>query len=78
MVQIGEFVYLVDFIVLDIDTGHDTRLATVVLLGRPFLATVDAVIHCRSGMLEIKFRNLRSTMRVVEAVNKLTMSEDNG
>ena len=35
MVQVGEFVYPVDFVVLDMDQGRDSRYQTPVLLGRP-------------------------------------------
>ena len=60
MVQVGEFVYPVDFVVLDMNQGRDSKHQTPVLLGRPFLATADAVIKCRIGILKLKFGNLKT------------------
>ena len=76
MVQVGEFVYPVDFVVLDMNQGRDSRHQTQVLLGRPFLATADAVIKCRTGILKLKFGNLKTEMKVAEAANRIRTDGD--
>ena len=76
MVQVSEFVYPIDFIVLDMDQGCDSRHQTPVLLGRPFLATADAVIKCRTGMLKLRFRNLKTEMKVADAASKIRTDGD--
>ena len=71
MVQIGEFVYLVDFVVLDMEIGHNSKGTTPVLLRRPFLATADATINCRTGLLELRFGNMKSSLKVATSANKV-------
>ena len=68
--------YPVDFVVLDMDQGRESRHQTPVLLGRPFLATADAVIKCRTGVLKIKFGNLKTEMIVAEAASKIKTKRD--
>ncbi|XP_022003321.1 uncharacterized protein LOC110900763 [Helianthus annuus] len=50
MIRLGEFEYLVDFLVLDYAT---TEMASQqrVILGRPFLYTANAQINCRDGII---------------------------
>ncbi|XP_058222918.1 uncharacterized protein LOC131332639 [Rhododendron vialii] len=50
LVQVDQFVYPVDFVVLDTCPSSSSPLSTPVILGRPFLATSDAVINCRNGL----------------------------
>ena len=58
------------------DPVRDSRNSTPVLLGRPFLATADAVIKCRTGMLKLKFGNLKTEMKVADAANRIRTAED--
>ena len=51
LIQVGEFVFPVDFTVLTmeaVDTAARKR-QFLIILGRPFLNTVNALINCRSG-----------------------------
>ena len=56
--QVDKFYYLVDFVVLD------TKLVAVGanyvpnILGRPFLATSNAIINCRNGVMQLTFGNM--------------------
>ncbi|XP_021971523.1 uncharacterized protein LOC110866688 [Helianthus annuus] len=56
MIRLGEFEYPVDFLVLDYAT---TMMASQqrVILGRPFLYTVNAQIDCRVGIITITEKN---------------------
>ncbi|XP_058216933.1 uncharacterized protein LOC131327819 [Rhododendron vialii] len=49
LLQVDQFVYPVDFVVLDTCPVPAAQAAVPIILGRPFLATSDAVIHCRDG-----------------------------
>ena len=53
-VKVDDFCYLVDFLVLDYAKSVNTTQPTVIL-GRPFLATSQAVIDCAKGTLRIKY-----------------------
>ena len=58
LVKIGKFFFPVDFIVLDTAPVHDHRNQIPVILGRPFLATANALIDCRSGAMKLTFGNM--------------------
>ena len=45
LVKVGKFIFLVDFIVIDIEEDKQIPL----LLGRPFLATSVALIDVKKG-----------------------------
>ncbi|XP_058216900.1 uncharacterized protein LOC131327784 [Rhododendron vialii] len=59
LVQVDQFVYPVDFVVLDTCPSSSSPLSTPVILGRPFLATSDVVINCRNGLLNMSFGNMK-------------------
>jgi len=48
LVQVDKFYFPVDFIVLDKPISHSS-IDVPVILGRPFLATSNALINCRNG-----------------------------
>ncbi|CAN6454687.1 unnamed protein product [Victoria cruziana] len=54
LIRIEDLIFPVDFIVLDME-GVDAEHQTPIILGRPFLATANACINCRTGVLEISF-----------------------
>ncbi|XP_058222954.1 uncharacterized protein LOC131332672 [Rhododendron vialii] len=59
LVQVDQFVYPVDFVVLDTCPVPAAQSSVPIILGRPFLATSDAVIHCRDGRLNMSFGNMK-------------------
>ncbi|GJS17132.1 putative nucleotidyltransferase, ribonuclease H [Tanacetum coccineum] len=46
-----------------------------IILGRPFLATIDARINCRTGAMDIAFGNKKLRLNVFNSVNSSTMNE---
>ncbi|KAJ0954149.1 putative nucleotidyltransferase, Ribonuclease H [Helianthus annuus] len=56
IVKVDEFYYPVDFLVLDYVQIENTKQPNVIL-GRPFLATANALIDCRNGTVDITFVN---------------------
>jgi hypothetical protein len=57
----------VDFIILDIElVPHSERLIPVIL-GRPLLATANACINCRTGVMEIFFGNMKVRLNIFNA-----------
>lgn len=62
LVQVDKFYYPVDFVVLDTAPVSYSENTIPVILGRPFLATCDANISCKSGVMKLIFGNL--TMEV--------------
>ena len=46
LIQVNKFYYLVDFVVLDIELVAVGANYVPIILGRPFLATSNAIINC--------------------------------
>ncbi|CAN6440702.1 unnamed protein product [Victoria cruziana] len=66
LIQIEDLIFPVDFIILDME-GVDVEHQTPIILGRPFLATANACINCRTGVLEISFAGQRFRMNIFQA-----------
>ena len=49
LIQVDKFYFPIDFIVIDTQPIHDSRKHIPIILGRPFLATADVHIQCRTG-----------------------------
>jgi hypothetical protein len=63
LVQIAKFIYLVDFIVLDTQPVEACN-SFLVILGSPFLATSNALINCRNGLMKLSFGNMTLEMNI--------------
>ena len=50
LIKVGKFIFLVDFLVIDIEEDKQVLL----LLGRPFLATGEALIDVKKGKLTLR------------------------
>ncbi|CAN6483516.1 unnamed protein product [Victoria cruziana] len=66
LLKIESFIFPVDFVVLDME-GVDTKYQTPIILGRPFLATLNACINCRTGVLEISFAGQKLRLNIFHA-----------
>ena len=47
-----------DFLVLDTESVVNMNSKIPIILGRPFLATMNALINCRNGLMKIPFVNM--------------------
>ena len=52
LIKVGDFVFLVDFVVLDAKHTSGAEPKIPVILGRPFLATSNALINCKNGVVD--------------------------
>ena len=64
LVQIDKFFYPVDFLVLDTHSVVSMDSKIPIILGRPFLATANALINCRNGLMKISFGNMTLEVNV--------------
>ena len=64
LVQIDKFYYLVDFVVLDMDSSAKGTNCVPIILGRPFLATSNSIINCRNGMMQLSFGNVTMKLNI--------------
>ncbi|RVX07721.1 hypothetical protein CK203_021892 [Vitis vinifera] len=60
LVQVDKFYYPVDFVVLDTDPTVKEANYVPIILGRPFLATSNAIISCRNGHCD---KNLEESLK---------------
>ena len=58
LIQVDRFYYPVDFVVLDTESVAVGANHVPIILGRPFLATSNAIINCRNGVMQLTFGNM--------------------
>jgi len=58
LIRVGEFIYLVDFVVIETEKVSNVASQVPMILGRPFLITANALINCRNGMMRLPFGNM--------------------
>ncbi|RVW94338.1 Transposon Ty3-I Gag-Pol polyprotein [Vitis vinifera] len=63
LVQVDKFYYPVDFVVLDTDSSVKEENYVPIILGRPFLATSNAIVNCRNGVMQLTFGNMTLEFR---------------
>jgi hypothetical protein len=64
---VDKFYFPVDFIVLDTEPIPDPTKLIPVILGRSFLAMANACINCRTGEMEVTFRNMKVKLNIFNA-----------
>jgi hypothetical protein len=62
LVKVENFSYPVDFIILDIEPTLHPSANIPIILGRPFLATANALINCRNGRMKITFGSMTTEL----------------
>jgi hypothetical protein len=63
LVQVDKLIYHVDFVVLNTQPV-ETCNPIPVILGRLFLATSNALINCRNGLMKLSFGNMTLEMNI--------------
>ena len=58
---------LLTFWVLDMEPIASSRKEISMILGRPFLATANACISCRTEVMEVSFGNMQVKLNVFQA-----------
>jgi hypothetical protein len=64
LIKVDKFYFPVDFIVLDTEPVQMIGTEIPVILGRPFLATANTLINCRSGVMKISFGNMTVELNI--------------
>jgi len=70
LIKVDKFYFPVDFIVLDTEPVHNVGVQIPVILGRPFLATANALINCRTGVMKISFGNMTVELNIFDISKK--------
>ena len=74
LVKIDKFYYPVDFVVLDTEPIAIEPNHVPIILGRPFLATANAIINCRNGVMQLTFGNMTLELNIFH-LNKQKLLE---
>ena len=64
LVKINKFYYPVDFVVLDTEPSSNEPNHVPIILGRPFLATANAIINCRNGIMQLTFGDMTLELNI--------------
>ena len=70
LVKVDKFYYPVDFVVLDTEPIENGPNHVPIILGRPFLATANAIINCRNGVMQLNFGNMTLELNIFHLTNK--------
>ena len=70
LIQVDKFYYPVDFVVLDIELVAEGANYVPIILGRPFLATCNAIINCRNGVMQLTFGNMTLELNILHLSKK--------
>ena len=65
LVQIDSFIFPMDFVILDMEPVANVSTQIPVIFGRPFLATFDATIRVRSGIMTLVFENMTLNVKKI-------------
>ena len=76
LVKVDKFYYPVDFVVLDTEPIAVGPNYVPIILGRPFLATSNAIINCRNGVMQLTFGNMTLELNIFHLSNKHKPAED--
>ena len=70
LIQVDKFYYPVDFVVLNNEPVEMGTNYVPIILGRPFLATSDAIISFRNGVMQLTFRNMTLELNIFHLSKK--------
>ena len=76
LVKIDKFYYPVDFVVLNTEPIANEPNHVPIILGRRFLATANAIINCRNGVMQLRFGNMTLELNIFHLNNKHKLPED--
>ena len=76
LVKVDKFYYPVDFAVLDTEPIESGPNHVPIIVGRPFLATDNAIINCRNGVMQLTFGNMTLELNIFHLSNKHKLVED--
>ena len=75
LVKINKFYYPVDFVVLNTEQSSNEPNHVPIILGRPFLATANAIINCRNGIMQLTFGDMTLELNIFHLNDKPKLLE---
>ena len=78
LVKVDKFYYPVDFVILDTKPMATGANYVPTILRRPFLATSNAIINCRNGVMQLSFENMTMELNIFYLNRKHVHPEEEG
>ena len=76
LVKVDKFYYPVDFVVLNTEPVAEGTNHVPIILGTPFLATSNAIINCRNGVIQLTFGNMTLELNIFHLSRKHKSMEE--
>ena len=76
LIKVDKFYYLINFVVLDTESVAGGTNHVPIILGRPFLATSNAIINCRNGVMQLTFGNMTLEINIFHLSSKHKSMEE--
>ena len=74
--KVDKFYYLMDFVVLDTEPVAEGTNQVPIILGRPYLATFNAIINCWNRVMQLTFGNMTLELNIFHLGNKHKSGEE--
>ena len=71
LIQVDIFYFSADFIVLDTQPVENLETQILIILGCLFLATSDAFIQCRNGVMRLAFGNMTWELNIYNIAKQI-------
>ena len=78
LIQVEKLYYPVDFVVLDIEPTATGANYVPIILGRPFLATSNAIINWRNGFMQLPYGNMTLELNIFHLSKKHKLPVEDG
>ena len=78
LIQVDKFYYPVDFVVLDTEPAVAGANYVPIILGRPFLATSNAIINYRNGVMQLAVGNMTLELNIFHLSKKHMLLVEDG
>ena len=70
LIKVSNFIYPVDFVILETEPVINPKGHIPVILGRPFLATTNALINYCNGLMKLLFGNMTIDLNIFNLERK--------
>ena len=78
LIKVDKFYYPVDFVVLDTEPAATGPKYVPIILWRPFLATSNAIINFRNGVMQLTFGNMTLELNIFHLSKKHMQPVEDG
>ena len=71
LLQLDNFYFPTDFVILDTQLVSNLQTQIPIILGHPFLTTLDAFIQCRNEVIKLVFGNMTCELNIFNVAKQV-------